>query len=69
MHLCCTAIFKYFSSHASPESCIENLQKIAAATSSSSYNHVTQSSIRHLARKSPDPQSFIEKYEELKAKE
>jgi hypothetical protein len=49
--------------------CVENLQKTAAATSSSSYNLATQSNIRHLARKSPDAQRFVAKYEELKAKE
>jgi hypothetical protein len=58
-----------FSSRASPEWCIENLHKDAAATLPASYNHTTQSCIRQLARKCPDPQGFIAKYEELKAKE
>jgi hypothetical protein len=61
-------VFKYFSSNASPESFVENLQRTAVTTVSSSYNHATQSCIRQLAQKSPDPESFIAKYEELKAK-
>jgi hypothetical protein len=63
----CAVIFKYFSSNASPESFVENLQK-AAVTTVSSYNHATQSCVRQLAQNSPNPESFIAKYEELKAK-
>ncbi|PNF14012.1 Gamma-tubulin complex component 2 [Cryptotermes secundus] len=69
LHHLVTELIEHLGSRASPEWCVENLQKDSAATSLSSYNHVTQSCIRQLARKSPDPQSFIAKYEELKAKD
>jgi hypothetical protein len=63
----CAVICKYFSSNASPESFVENLQK-AAVTTVSSYNHAAQSCVRQLAQNSPNPESFTVKYEELKAK-
>jgi hypothetical protein len=64
----CKAMFKNFSCHVSPESFVEDLQKAAVGTASSSYNLATQSCVRQLARKSPDPELFIAQFEELKAK-
>jgi hypothetical protein len=63
----CAGVLKYFSSNASPESFVENLQT-AAVTAASSYNHATQSCVRQLAQNSPNPEIFIAKFEELKAK-
>jgi hypothetical protein len=61
-------MFKNFSSNVSPESFVEHLQRAAVGTVSSSYNLATQSCVRQLAQKSPNPELFIAKFEELKAK-
>jgi hypothetical protein len=61
-------MFKIFSCHASPESFFEDLQRAAVSTASSSYNLATQSCVRQLAQKSPNPELFIAKFEELNAK-
>jgi gamma-tubulin complex component 2 len=53
--------------HVSPESFVEDLQRAAVGTASSSYNLATQSCVRQLAQKSPNPELFIAKFEELKA--
>jgi len=64
----CKVMFKNFSCHVSPESFVEDLQRAAVGTASSSYNLATQSCVRQLAQKSPNPELFIAKFEELKAK-
>jgi len=61
-------MFKNFSCHVSPESFVEDLQKATVGTASSSYNLATQNCVRQLAQKSPNPELFIAKFEELKAK-
>jgi hypothetical protein len=61
-------MFKNFSCHVSPASFVEDLQRAAVGTASSSYNFATQSCVRQLAQKSPNPELFIAKFEELKAK-
>jgi hypothetical protein len=63
----CKVMFKNFSSHVSPESFVEDLQIAAVGTASSSYNLATQSCVRQLAQKSPNPELFIARFEELKA--
>jgi hypothetical protein len=61
-------MFKIFSSSVSPESFVEDLQRAAVGTASSSHNLATQSCVKKLAQKSPNPELFIAKFEELKAK-
>ncbi|XP_021928970.1 gamma-tubulin complex component 2-like isoform X2 [Zootermopsis nevadensis] len=67
VHHLVTELIEHLGSNASPESYVENLQR-AGTTTVSSYNHATQNCVRQLAQNSPNRESFIEKYEELKAK-
>lgn len=57
------------SSSSAPEKHVEKLQKEGIPTSASALTIVaSQSSICNLAKNSPIPELFLQKYEELKAK-
>lgn len=62
-------IFFIIRSSSAPEKHVEKLQKEGVPTSASALAIVaSQSSICNLAKKSPVPELFLQKYEELKAK-
>ena len=61
--------FKSISSSSPPEKHVERLQKERAnSVALSTQNVATQSCVRQLAKLSPNPELFLNKYEELESK-
>ncbi|XP_017885284.1 gamma-tubulin complex component 2-like isoform X1 [Ceratina calcarata] len=69
LHHLVVELIGLLGSSSAPEKHVEKLQKEGIPTSPSALTMVaSQSSIRNLARNSPVPELFLQKYEELKAK-
>ncbi|XP_033216784.1 gamma-tubulin complex component 2 isoform X3 [Belonocnema kinseyi] len=68
LHHLIKELIELLSSTAPPEKYVEKIQKEATTSPSTLNPVVTQSCIRHVARNSPNPELFLQKYEELKSK-
>ncbi|XP_003703274.2 gamma-tubulin complex component 2 isoform X2 [Megachile rotundata] len=69
LHHLIVELIGLLGSSSAPEKHVEKLQKEGVPTSASALTVVaSQSSVRNLAKHSPRPELFLQKYEELKAK-
>ena len=58
----------FFSSSAPPEKYVEKIQKEVTSSPSALNALVTHNCIRHVAKNSPNPELFLQKYDELISK-